>query len=255
MQPQENLSGMTRCSPWRCLPRKLERNCYRLACTNRWPAAIVLHCGKPGVRPDSKSTNSLSFTFYCCVSIHGNACVFIYVKERGKEMVAVLCAALLLMTSVFQTYSVEARPYSMLVACFAFAIVCYQRLPSTVWTWLLAATFALAQSFHYYAVLAMVPFGLAEAAVSLKSAKVSLARLGCIVLRSTAAGSGVEDPRNRQRFLWTAFWAHLSFTDLPRMYGEFFLEPSSFGGGIVACVTCRNRLGLLLVANQGGTSR
>ena len=100
------------------------------------------------------------------------ACVFIYVRERGKEMVAVLCAALLLMTSVFQTYSVEARPYSMVVACFAFALVCYQRLPSTVWTWLLAATLALAQSFHYYAVLAMVPFGLAEAVVSLKSRKV-----------------------------------------------------------------------------------
>ena len=29
------------------------------------------------------------------------------------------------------------------------------------------------------------------------------------------------------------FWAQLSFTDLPRMYGEFFLEPSSFGGGII----------------------
>ncbi len=107
-------------------------------------------------------------------------------------MVAVLCAALLLMTSVFQTYSVEARPYSMLVACFAFALVCYRRLPSAAWTLLLAMTLALAESFHYFAVVAMVPFGLAEATVFLKTRKFSLARVGRHGLRCTAAGSSVE---------------------------------------------------------------
>jgi hypothetical protein len=160
-------------------------------------------------------------------------CVFIYVKERGKEMVAVLCAALLLLTSVFQTYSVEARPYSIVVACFAFALVCYQRLPSTVWTWLFAATLALGQSFHYYAVLAMVPFGLAEAVVSLKSRKVR-AGVWCAlcfgVLPLVLEWKILAIDRD---FYGPHFWAHYSFTDLPRMYGEFFLEPSSFGGGIV----------------------
>ena len=161
------------------------------------------------------------------------ACVFIYVRERRKEMVAVLCAALLLMTNLFQTYSVEARPYSMLVACFAFAFVCYQRLPSTVWTWLLAATLALAQCFHYYAVLAMVPFGLAEAAVFWKTRKFRWPVWGALsfgVLPLVLEWKILEIDRD---FYGPHFWAQLSFTDLPRMYGEFFLGPSSFGGGII----------------------
>ena len=161
------------------------------------------------------------------------ACVFIYVRERGKEMVAVLCAALLLMTNLFQTYSVEARPYSMLVACFAFALVCYQRLPSTVWTLLLAVSLALAQSFHYYAVLAMVPFGLAEAAVFLKTRKFRWPVWGALcfgVLPLVLEWKILTIDRD---FYGPHFWAQLSFTDLPRMYGEFFLEPSSFGGGII----------------------
>src|SRR5260370_19589080 len=61
-------------------------------------------------------------------------CVFIYVKKNGSEIVALLCAIFVLTTSVFQYYAVEARPYSMVVACSAFALVCYQRVPSPVWT-------------------------------------------------------------------------------------------------------------------------
>jgi Dolichyl-phosphate-mannose-protein mannosyltransferase len=170
-----------------------------------------------------------SITAFLCTV----ACVFIYVKERGKEMVALLSAALLLMTCVFQTYSVEARPYSMLVACFAFALVCYQRLPSTVWAWLLAATLALAQSFHYYAVLAMVPFGLTEAAVFLKTRKFRWPVWGALcfgVLPLVLEWKILAIDRD---FYGPHFYAQFSFTDLPRTYGEFFLEASSFGGGIV----------------------
>ena len=146
-----------------------------------------------------------------------------------------LCAALLLMTSVFQTYSVEARPYSMLVACFAFALVCYQHVPSTAWTWLLAVTLALAQSFHYYAVLTMVPFGLAEAIVSLKARRVRWLVWGALcfgVLPLVLEWKILAIDRD---FYGPHFWAHFSFTDLPRMYGEFFLEPSSSGAVLWFC--------------------
>lgn len=55
-------------------------------------------------------------------------CVFVYVKKRSGEAIACVCALLLLTTILFATYQTEARPYSMLVACMAFALVCYQRL-------------------------------------------------------------------------------------------------------------------------------
>jgi hypothetical protein len=55
------------------------------------------------------------------------ACVFVYAKKRWGELIALVCSSFLLMTMVFRYYAEEARPYSMVVACFAFALVCYQR--------------------------------------------------------------------------------------------------------------------------------
>ncbi|HKI12202.1 MAG TPA: glycosyltransferase family 39 protein [Candidatus Acidoferrum sp.] len=94
-------------------------------------------------------------------------CVFVYAKKRSGEVVAFLCVLLLLTTSLFHTYLIEARPYGMLMACIAFALVCYQRLPSLRWAALLGISLLLAESFHYYAVFAMIPFGLAEAVLLL----------------------------------------------------------------------------------------
>ena len=58
----------------------------------------------------------------------------------------------------------EARGYSLLVACIALAFVCYQRVPARRWVILLGLSLVLAQSFHYFAVFAFLPFFLAEAA-------------------------------------------------------------------------------------------
>ena len=66
----------------------------------------------------------------------------------------------------------EARPYSLVVACISFALVCYQRAPALRWTILLGLSLALAQSFHYYAVFAFVPFFASEAVLSLEKRQV-----------------------------------------------------------------------------------
>src|SRR5690242_16094692 len=61
-------------------------------------------------------------------------CVFVYAKRRWTEVSALGCAACLLATAAFQRYATEARAYSMLLACIALALVCYDRLPSRIWT-------------------------------------------------------------------------------------------------------------------------
>ena len=60
----------------------------------------------------------------------------------------------------------------MVIACIAFALVCYQRLPSLRWAALLGISLFLAESFHYYAVLAMIPFGFAEAVLLLRTRRI-----------------------------------------------------------------------------------
>ena len=96
------------------------------------------------------------------------AFVFVYAKKRSGEVIAMLSVPVLLTTLLFQVYSIEARSYSMVMACVAFGLVCYQRLPSWRWAALLGASLFVAESLHYYAVLAMVPFWVAEAAVLVK---------------------------------------------------------------------------------------
>ena len=94
-----------------------------------------------------------------------------YAKKRSGEVIAFLCTLFLLLTSLFLKYAVEARSYSLLIACIAFALICYQRVPSTWWTILLGISLAVAQTLHHYAVFAMVPFGLAEAVYFVRAHK------------------------------------------------------------------------------------
>jgi hypothetical protein len=161
-------------------------------------------------------------------------CVFIYVKRRGGEIVAFLCALFLLMTTLFQTYAVEARPYSMVVACIAFALVCYQRLPSLFWTAMLGFSLAAAQALHYYAIFAMVPFAVAESVVLL-----STRRFRWPVWIALAFGTlPLVLFWPLLSYLKTVYgphyWAHYAFSSLPRTYGAFLSTNSVYGGGIAA---------------------
>ena len=76
---------------------------------------------------------------------------------------------MLLLTVAYTTYAVEARPYGLLVACVAFALLCYQRAPEPLWLVLMGFSLASAEAMHYYAVFALVPFGLAEIALYLNT--------------------------------------------------------------------------------------
>jgi hypothetical protein len=92
-------------------------------------------------------------------------CVFALARKRSGELVACICVLLLFSTSLYHTYLIEARAYGMMIACVAFALVCYQRMPSYLWAAMLGISFVVAGSLHYYYVFSMVPFGLAEAAM------------------------------------------------------------------------------------------
>lgn len=106
-------------------------------------------------------------------AICGFACtlvfVFFFVKRRGGALYALLCTSMLLLTAAYTTYAVEARPYSLLVACIALALLCYQRAPEPLWLVLMGFSLASAEALHYYAVFALVPFGLAEIALYLNT--------------------------------------------------------------------------------------
>jgi hypothetical protein len=106
------------------------------------------------------------FAFPCTL-----ICLFVYARKRNGELLACLCALLFLSTSLYHTYLIEARAYSMVIACIAFALLCYQRIPAPHWTALFAASLVLAGSLHYYAIFAMIPFWVAEGLVFAETKK------------------------------------------------------------------------------------
>jgi len=154
-------------------------------------------------------------------------CVFVYVKKRSGEAIAFLCALLLLSTSLFHTYLFEARPYSMVLACIAFALVCYQRLPSVLWAALLGISFLVAESLHYYAIFAMVPFGCAEAVFLLRARQfrwpvwIALACGSLPLIVFWRLISALKTVYGLHTF------ARPVFSALPGYYGSFFLLPET----------------------------
>lgn len=175
------------------------------------------------------------------------ACVFLYVRRRSGELVAFLSAVLLMLTSLFHLYVANARPYSQVMACVALALVCYQRLPSLRWATFLGLSLALAQALNYYAVFAMVPFGLAETVLFFRTRQFRwpvwiafafgvLPLLVCWPLLT-----------NLRAYYGAHFWQHYSLVSLPKTYGAFFLTDAAFGAGIAA-VSVAGVIGARLLA-------
>ena len=160
-------------------------------------------------------------------------CIFIYARRMSGSVIALLCGGGLLATCVFQNYAQEARPYSMVMALIAFAMVCYQRAESAGWVALLGASLALAESLHYLAVLAMVAFGAAELFGTLVRGKVrwgvwAALAAGVVplaifwkLLQITKAYYGAHH-----------YYAHFPASAIPAMYTEFFGVNSLIGGAV-----------------------
>jgi hypothetical protein len=161
-------------------------------------------------------------------------CVFVYVKRRSGEAIGLICALLLLLTSLFHRFAVEGRPYSMMIACFAFALVCYQRVPSPIWAALLGLILALAQALHYYSIFAMVPFGLAEAVFFLRTHKLRWQVWLALVFGVVPLAFFWPLLANIRTHFGAHFFEHFSLFSLPAIYGSFFLTDSAFGASVVA---------------------
>src|SRR5262249_45202208 len=95
-------------------------------------------------------------------------CVFAFVKRHGAQSIACLSTLLILSTSLFRLYMIDARGYMLMNASIAFSLVWYPLFPSVRWTIIFGVSLFLAQSFRYYGVFAMVPLGLAEFVFSIK---------------------------------------------------------------------------------------
>jgi hypothetical protein len=164
------------------------------------------------------------------------ACVFAYARRCSGEVIASLCAVLLLSTSLFHSYLIEGRSYSLMIACVAFALLCYERYgdsQSIFWAVMLALGLILAESLHYYAVLAMIPFWIAEGFVLLRAW-----RFRWPIWLALAAGLSplaVFWPMlssYRAHYGSHVVFSSLVASGLPDFYGSYFLLDGAFGAAL-----------------------
>jgi hypothetical protein len=122
-------------------------------------AAASLPCAEIGFRLPS-------ILGFACTMV----CVYVFVQWRSGSLYGLISAASLLLTALFIPdqpvaipCAIDARAYSLAVACISVALVAYQRAAALRWVAAMALALGLAVSFHYYSVFAIVPFAAAEA--------------------------------------------------------------------------------------------
>jgi hypothetical protein len=163
-----------------------------------------------------------------------SACVFLLVKARSNRTVALVCTATVFMTTLYEPYATEARPYSLVAACIAFGLVCYQRAPATRWMCLLGMSLALAEALHYFAIFSIVPFCAAEGYFVVRARqfrwKVWLALL-CGFLPLAVFWPLLAQLRT---YYGAHPWALPTMANVTPIYGWFFHTATPIGIGIAA---------------------
>jgi 4-amino-4-deoxy-L-arabinose transferase-like glycosyltransferase len=162
----------------------------------------------------------------CCCAI---LCVFVFVRRRSGSTCALLCAAVPLLSTLYDPYATEARGYSLSAACLALALVCYQRANSIRWTLLMALSLAAAGSFHYYAVFALFPFALAELALFWETRRLRPGVILALLCGVTPLALFSPLLMSVKDYYGRDFWAQATLNRLEEMYGWFFHLPTSLG--------------------------
>ena len=148
--------------------------------------------------------------------------LFVWLKKRHDISIAFVGTLIPLMTTLYFSYTVEARPYCLLAACLSVALVAYQRVPSLPWIFLLAISIFASQSFHYYALFVVSPLFAAEAVFFLKTS--SLRWPVWIALFAGVSPVLVFWPilSNFKAYYSGHYWSHPDFLASLRSYGWLF---------------------------------
>ncbi len=146
-------------------------------------------------------------------------CLFVFIRRRSGATVAFLCALLPMLTPLYKPYAIEARGYSLVVACISIALVCYQRAPRWPWVLLMAICLMAAEAFHYYAFFCFFPFGLAELVWSVREKKVRWPVWFALVAGFVPVALAWQRLLEIKRFYGTDFWGKPTLALAANAYG------------------------------------
>jgi hypothetical protein len=169
------------------------------------------------------------------------ACIYTFVKRSSGDLYGLIAAASLLVTALFISpdtipCTIDARAYSLSVACIAIALVAYQRADTYRWVSLMAIALALAVSLHYYAIFVVVPFIAAEAFYSWLVSRVRWSLWIGFAAATVPIAIFWQHLAALRSSLSQGFWAKPSLWAARDAYGHFFSVSNNWGFAIfIAC--------------------
>jgi hypothetical protein len=169
---------------------------------------------------------------FACVLV----CLFVFVRRRSGGVYGLISAGIAMLTTLYLPYAIEARPYSLVAACVAVALVAYQRAPSLRWVGLMAFALAIAESLHYYAIFAIIPFAVAEAVFSWQMSKIRWSIWIALMIGASPLAFFWQLLARFKAIYGQNFWGRPTLVILREVYGHF-LQVSYFWG-LAAAITC-----------------
>jgi len=156
--------------------------------------------------------------------------LFFFVKRLAGSRAAVVALALPLLTASFR-YSVEGRPYGLLLGLYALALVCWQDagrmnagrrriLPLTG----LTVAIALAISSHYFGVLILVPVCMGELARSIERRRLDFGVLLALALGVMSIGLILPFRKALMVYRQHYYITGVNWHDITQGYRELFVN-------------------------------
>lgn len=178
--------------------------------------------------------------------------MFLFTRRMAGTTAGLIAALAPALTDLRFTYAVEARPYAIVTASSAWALVLWQRAERPRMAALMAGALAVATSVHYYGVLAIAPLAVAEA--------IRTIRLGTVRPRVWLAFPAGLVPLAVCWPLWSTlkrtyaagFWAPPRLVDLPAIYDHVLRMPPSLG--MATSILVILGMGLLIARRASETS-
>ena len=158
-------------------------------------------------------------------------CLFFFVRRLAGDRAAIIAIAVPILTASFR-YSVEGRPYGLLLGLYALSLLCWQIatlddgiarsriLPLAG----LTLSIALAITSHYFGVLILIPVSLAELARTLTRKRVDLGVLTALALGIASIVLILPFERALMVYRQHYYITGVNIHDISQGYRELFLR-------------------------------
>ena len=158
-------------------------------------------------------------------------CLFFFVRRLAGDRAAVIAMAIPLLTSSFR-YSVEGRPYGLLLGLYALSLLCWQiaaldddiRRSRLLPLAGLTLSIALAITSHYFGVLILIHVSLGELARIISRKRLDFGVLAALVLGLASVGLILPFQEALMVYRHHYYIAGVNIHDISQGYRELFLR-------------------------------